>query len=304
MEQSRAPAIAIGVAGFALVLSLIAVVVTAARGGAKSSDAILAVEATVTAENVVKLKRDVVEVTTGDPAGGEAGKVIGLKVTDEKLRQALGLEATDAITAISGRVLKRELDVYDALLSASLLDPSVLYVDIQRDGKPLLLKWKLDGDLKSARRADSTSRSPRDSNVATPSIDPFTNPYDSYGGSLSSRDPLLDTIKKIDATHYELPRSTIDRVLANPMDFAKGARVVPAFSAGRDNGLKLYAIRPNSIYASLGFTNGDTIHSINGLELTSVDKALELYTKLKDATSLEVELTRRAMPVTIKIDIK
>jgi S1-C subfamily serine protease len=297
MEPSRAPTVAIGVAAFALLLSLIAVIVVGVRGGKSSDDAIRTLESTVAAADVVKLKREAVESVS------DGGKVVGMKVTDEKVRQPLGLEATDVITAVSGRVLKREYDVYDALLSASILDPAVLYIDVLRDGKPVLLRWKLDGDLRSSRRVDSTSRNPSAAgSSSSSSIDPLSP--GNYGGSLTSRDPLLDTIKKIDDFHYELPRSTIDRVLANPLDFAKGARILPSISAGRDNGLKLYAIRPNSVYASLGFNNGDTIHSINGFELDSPDKALELYTKLKDATSLQIEITRRSAPQTITIEIK
>jgi general secretion pathway protein C len=111
-------------------------------------------------------------------------------------------------------------------------------------------------------------------------------------------------IKKIDDGNYEIDRSLVDRVLANPMAIAKGARVVPAVKGGKADGFKLYAIRPNSVYSKLGFSNGDTLHSINGFELTSADKALEVYTKLKEANSLQVEITRRGKPVSINYSIK
>jgi general secretion pathway protein C len=111
-------------------------------------------------------------------------------------------------------------------------------------------------------------------------------------------------IKKVDDSNYEISRDLVDKVLANPMAIAKGARVVPAVKNGNADGFKLYAIRPNSVYSKLGFSNGDTLHSINNLELTSADKALEVYTKLKDANSLTVELTRRGKSVTINYTIK
>ena len=111
-------------------------------------------------------------------------------------------------------------------------------------------------------------------------------------------------VRKIDDSNYEIDRSLVDKVLANPMAIAKGARVVPAVKNGKADGFKLYAIRPSSVYSKLGFSNGDTIHSINGFELTSADKALEVYTKLKEANSLQVEITRRGKPVTINYGIK
>ncbi|MEO8550770.1 MAG: type II secretion system protein GspC [Kofleriaceae bacterium] len=100
-------------------------------------------------------------------------------------------------------------------------------------------------------------------------------------------------IKKIDDNHYEIDKALVDKVLANPMGVAKGARVVPAVKDGKPDGFKLYAIRPSSVYSKLGLQNGDTLQSINGFDLTSADKALEVYTKLREATSLQVTITRR-----------
>lgn len=111
-------------------------------------------------------------------------------------------------------------------------------------------------------------------------------------------------IKKIDDTNYEIDKSLVEKVLLNPMAVAKGARVVPSMKNGKPDGFKLYAIRPSSAFAKLGLSNGDTLQSINGFELTSADKALEVYTKLREATSLEVEVTRRGKPLTLKYSIK
>jgi general secretion pathway protein C len=111
-------------------------------------------------------------------------------------------------------------------------------------------------------------------------------------------------IKKIDESNYEIDKGLVEKVLLNPMAVAKGARVVPSMKNGKPDGFKLYAIRPSSAFAKLGLTNGDTLQSINGFELTSADKALEVYTKLREATSLEVEVTRRGKPVTLKYSIK
>jgi len=287
--SNRTAVIAVAAAGVSVVMSLIAVGVVASRGGEKSTEgAQLTIEASVAAADVAKLRREV--VTTG---------ASGMRVTDDKLRAALGLQSGDEIVMLGGRVMKRERDVTEAILGASMFEITMLDVDIVRDGKPLLVRWKIDGDLKSARRLDSSTRSPGSGGTTAP-IDPL----DPWTPSTTSPDPLADTVRKIDDTHFELPRSTIDQMLANPMAAAKGARVVPAMKNGAPDGFKLYAIRPSSLWAALGFQNGDTIHSINDFELDSVDKALEVYTKLRDASVLSVELTRRGRPETITIEIK
>ncbi len=111
-------------------------------------------------------------------------------------------------------------------------------------------------------------------------------------------------IKKTGDNTYEIDKSLVDKVLANPMAVARGARVVPAVKNGKPDGFKLYAIRPSSVYSKLGLSNGDTLQAINGFELTSADKALEVYTKLREATQLEVEVTRRGKPLTLKYSIR
>jgi general secretion pathway protein C len=111
-------------------------------------------------------------------------------------------------------------------------------------------------------------------------------------------------IKKIDDSNYEIDRSLVDQVLANPMQFSKGARVVPSVKNGKTAGFKLYAIRPNSAFAKLGLSNGDTLTSVNNMELTSADKALEVYTKVKESNTLQIEVTRRGKPMTITYSIK
>lgn len=111
-------------------------------------------------------------------------------------------------------------------------------------------------------------------------------------------------VRKIDDSTYEIDRSLVDKVLANPMAIAKGARVMPSSKNGEADGFRLYAVRPSSVYAKLGFANGDTIHAINGFELNSMDKAMEVYAKLRDAGSLQVNITRRGKPVTLNYTIR
>ena len=96
---------------------------------------------------------------------------------------------------------------------------------------------------------------------------------------------------------------TVDAFFAIPNATWKGARVVPSVKNGKPNGFKLYAIRPSSMWAAVGFSNGDTVHAINDFELESVEDALEAYQALKTATSLTIEVTRRGTPFTLNIEI-
>ena len=111
-------------------------------------------------------------------------------------------------------------------------------------------------------------------------------------------------VNKVSDTEFEIDKKVVDKILENPMSVARGARIVPSIKNGKANGFKLYAIRPSSVYAKIGLMNGDTIHSINGFDLTSPDKALEVYTKVRSASSLSVNATRRGKPISLNYSIK
>lgn len=108
-------------------------------------------------------------------------------------------------------------------------------------------------------------------------------------------------IKKAGKNQVTMKRDLIDRILANPMAIAKGARVVPAMKNGVTVGFKLYAIRPSSLYARLGFANGDTVLRVNGMDVSTPDKALEVYTKIREAKALTIDIERTGKPLALGI---
>ena len=81
-------------------------------------------------------------------------------------------------------------------------------------------------------------------------------------------------------------------------------RVVPAFVAGKPEGFKLFAIREGTGFARIGLCNGDVVHSVDGLDLKSPERALEVYSHVKEASHLEIALTRRGAPLTLTLDFK
>lgn len=116
-------------------------------------------------------------------------------------------------------------------------------------------------------------------------------------------DEALDLgITKIDDTTYEIDRSLFDRLVANPFAVGRGARVVPSMKDGQPNGLKFYAIRPNSVYARLGLSNGDRLERINQHAIRSIDDvgpAAEELMQRKPST-VEIGLVRRGQPLVLR----
>ena len=102
----------------------------------------------------------------------------------------------------------------------------------------------------------------------------------------------LDGVRKLTDTRYEIDKAVIDSSLSNLNTLATQARLVPSFKNGVANGFKLFQIQPGSLYSSIGIENGDVITRINGYEINSPDKALEIYQKLRESSHVTLELLR------------
>lgn len=104
--------------------------------------------------------------------------------------------------------------------------------------------------------------------------------------------PDAGAVRKLADNQYEIPKRVIDQSLSNLNTIATQARIVPSFKNGVANGFKLFSIQPGSLYSSIGIENGDVIQRINGYEINSPDKALEIYQKLREASHVTIDLER------------
>ena len=128
-----------------------------------------------------------------------------------------------------------------------------------------------------------------DNNAAAPNLGVTAMPPVAANGG--------DGVKQLSENQYVVAKAEINNALTNLSDLATKARIVPSFKNGVANGFKLFSIVPDSLYAKIGVQNGDVIRRINGYEMNSPDKALEIYQKLRDASRIEIELERRGETV-------
>lgn len=115
---------------------------------------------------------------------------------------------------------------------------------------------------------------------------------------------LANGIKKLSDNKYELQRSTLESVLGNMGLLSRSARIVPELKDGKTAGFRLFAVRPEGPFALIGMQNGDILSSINGLEITSPEKALEVYAKLKSASHLSLGMERNGQKITKEYNIR
>jgi type II secretory pathway component PulC len=95
----------------------------------------------------------------------------------------------------------------------------------------------------------------------------------------------------VDGNTVRVSAALVERITSDPRVVAGELRVVPSIANGKPNGYKLFAIRTTSLPKALGFENGDTVHSLNGLAFAGADA--DVLEQLKTAKELRVKLTRR-----------
>ncbi|MCK6509824.1 hypothetical protein L6R29_07665 [Myxococcota bacterium] len=120
------------------------------------------------------------------------------------------------------------------------------------------------------------------------------------------RDTDFDTskVRQVENGRYQIPRDFISKVTERLDLLASKAAIVPFFEKGQPVGFRIYSIRPGSLYEKIGIKNDDVIRQINGYQFNSPQKALEAYSNLMSASSLNVSVQRGGKVVDMRYEIK
>jgi general secretion pathway protein C len=105
-------------------------------------------------------------------------------------------------------------------------------------------------------------------------------------------------IVRTSPTEVQIDRGTLDRFLENPGELAK-VRVTPDAT-----GIRIAKVPPSSILGVLGIEQGDRLVKAGGIELTSPEKMMELYARLRTFEKLSIVVERRGKPMTMDYVIR
>ena len=113
-----------------------------------------------------------------------------------------------------------------------------------------------------------------------------------------------DGISK-DGDKIIVERRVVDEAMENIDSLASKIRVVPhKGSDGEIDGYRLSAIRRGSLFDKLGIKNGDVVHAVNDMALTSTDGAFSAYQTLQNESSFSFDVTRRNQRSTFQYEIR
>jgi len=121
---------------------------------------------------------------------------------------------------------------------------------------------------------------------------PRQNPARPRGRPRSAAASLLPGVRRAGPGRWEIRPSVIRKLTQNPGLLRGSARVSVQLRHGRQIGFRIHRMPNGGIYQGLGLRNEDVIRSVNGRPLTSPDRALEAYAKLRKATRIVLGITR------------
>jgi general secretion pathway protein C len=126
-------------------------------------------------------------------------------------------------------------------------------------------------------------------------------PQPSVGGEKTD---YAQGVRKVSMYKYEVDRSMIEEELNDLSELGRQARIVPNYRNGQYQGFKLIGVRPGSLYRALGIRSGDIIQRVNGQEINSPNKAIQLFEELRSQRNIALDIERRGQKRTLQYDMK
>ncbi len=111
-------------------------------------------------------------------------------------------------------------------------------------------------------------------------------------------------VRRYGGNHYMLKRALLNKNLENMAQLFTEIRAVPNMVGGHADGYVLSEIQPGSIFQQIGLHNGDILMNVNGQDVRDPTQAMQLFTVLRNAASLTLQVMREGAPVQMHYTIQ
>lgn len=92
---------------------------------------------------------------------------------------------------------------------------------------------------------------------------------------------------------YAVDRDRIEAELEDPEALQEEARIMPNYTDGEADGLRLVGVTPDSLYSELGIQSGDVLQTVDGDEVTSQREARQMLESMRGEDEVTIEIERR-----------
>lgn len=112
------------------------------------------------------------------------------------------------------------------------------------------------------------------------------------------KEVAVQGVVRMSANEVHVDRGTLDKFLESPGELAK-IRIAPDAT-----GIRIAKVPPNGILGVLGIEEGDRLVKAGGIDLTSPEKIMELYARLRSFERLSIVVERKGKPMTMDYVIR
>jgi type II secretion system protein C len=126
----------------------------------------------------------------------------------------------------------------------------------------------------------------------------------------ASREPSGDgdgdgDVTKLGENSYAVSKDLIDKNIGDIDGLSKmGRALLHRGPDGEYDGYRMSAIRRDTLPDKLGIRNGDIVHAVNGMPLTSVQGAMTAFQTMQNERKFNFEVTRRGQKVNMDYEIQ
>jgi hypothetical protein len=111
-------------------------------------------------------------------------------------------------------------------------------------------------------------------------------------------------VRKVGPTSYEIDQSEFDKALSNVSRLMTEAKAVPEIDEhGNSIGFRTVYLKEGSLFEKIGIKGGDVLTRINGYELNSLEKSMQLFSQLRSANKFTIDLKRGDRPITLDYSV-
>lgn len=227
------------------------------------------------------------EGTPGEGDGTGQGGGAAISVNVKLLGTMMSTKAADSLAMISldekprlvrtGQLLNEIVEVFEI---------HARYI-VLRQGENLSVVTLWDEAVDRAMPKVATAAA---ANVGTAPADGG----DAYSAGIQKKGPY----------DYQIDRNMLEEQLQDLTKLGMQARIVPNYEGGKYAGFRLVGIRPNSLYKALGMQSGDLLQRINGEEIDTPNKAIQLFESLRSSSQIAIDVVRRGKKVTMNYTIQ
>ncbi len=243
--------------------------------------------------------------------------IVERNIFDSTAKPVVALQEEEQAPAVSSAPMTRsDLSLFGTVVRA---EASLAVIRTNRDVRT----YKLGAELQGGGLVDTIERntvvirynngstqtlSLRDDEKAATASAPAAAPTTARGRAAAASAPAAQAvggeIRPVGENRWVIPQQVAAQARGNLNELLRQARMEPNIVDGQTQGFVVRMIQPRSLLALLGIQRGDVLHEINGVELDSPEKALQIFQQLREARSISIGLERGGSNHTFQYEIE